>query len=502
MTAMKATQLRDENFPVAPDLVPSPVPNGLAALERQVARDLDMLVLPANWIAPKAGPDGAPMLDVVIIGAGMYGIAAAIGLQLKGIRNILMVDRSPDGQEGPWVTYARMETLRSPKHLPGPCLGIPSLTYRSWYEASFGTPAWEALYKIPNSSWQDYLTWLRRTLGLPLRSQADVVQVTPQPEGVAVHLADGSALHTRRLVVATGRVGTGGPAIPSVVSADLWPDRAAHTCDEIDFSRLAGRRVAVLGAGASAWDNAATALEAGALKVDLFCRRSQMPQVNKGRAAATPGFFEGWADLDVARKWALFVYMQDNIAPPPHETVNRTIAHEAFELHFGAPVQAARRSEHGVEVVLPDGTVEYDFLIVGTGFVVDLRQEPIFAGFANDIATWGDRYQPPAALQRISLQAFPWLEGGFELQARDESAPPGVDRIHLFNHAATASLGAIASDVPGANAGAQRLATRIASHFFVEDIDQVTRTLEAFSEPELAGTPYCTIPQPPASGET
>ena len=489
--------MRDDALPAVPALETSPVPKDLTDLERRVARDLEMLVQPANWVPPKSGADGRPMLDVIIIGAGMHGIAAAGALMLKGVRNILLLDRSRDGFEGPWVTYARMETLRSPKHLPGPCLGIPSLTYRSWYEASFGTAAWETLYKIPNASWQDYLTWIRRVLGLPLRSEADVTRLEPAADSVAVHLADGDVLRARRVVLATGRVGTGGPAIPDWVSADLWPDRAAHTCDEIDFARLAGRRVAVLGAGASAWDNAATALEAGA-SVDLYCRRSQMPQINKGRAAATPGFFEGWGELDVARKWELFVYMQDNIAPPPHETVNRTIAHKAFQLHFGSPMRAARRSKDGVELVFDGGSEQFDFLIVGTGFAVDLRREPIVAGFGDNIATWGDRYQPPAHLVRKGLETFPWVGAGFELQEREAGSLPGLDRIHLFNHAATASLGAIASDVPGANAGAQRLASRIVARFFSEDIDAVAAVLEAFSEPELAGTPYCTLPVPPA----
>ena len=490
--------MRDEVRPTAPAPELSPVPASLSDLERRLARDLDMLVQPANWVPQKTGPDGRPMLDVVVVGAGMHGIAAAAALQLKGIRNILLLDRSRDGFEGPWVTYARMETLRSAKHLPGPCLGIPALTYRSWYEASFGTAAWEALYKITNASWQDYLTWIRRVLKLPLRSEADVVRMEPAADSVGLHLADGTVLHARRVVLATGRVGTGGPSIPEGISAELWPDRAAHTCEEIDFARLAGKRIAVLGAGASAWDNAATALEAGAQRVDLYCRRSQMPQINKGRAAATPGFFEGWANLDVARKWALFVYMQDNIAPPPHETVNRTIAHPNFHLHFGSPVHSADRKGDGVDI-LRDGVIEkFDFLIVGTGFVVDLRREPMLAHFADDVATWGDRYQPPPELLRSTLRGFPWLGAGFELQEREPSLCPGASRIHMFNHAATASLGAIASDVPGANIGAQRLASHIASHFFSEDIEAMVAALEAFSEPELVGTPYCTLPTPPA----
>ena len=43
--------------------------------------------------------------------------------------------------------------------------------------------------------------------------------------------------------------------------------------DDIDFAALRGKVVGVLGAGASALDNAAVALEHGASRVHLFCRR-------------------------------------------------------------------------------------------------------------------------------------------------------------------------------------------------------------------------------------
>ncbi|MFX5207076.1 hypothetical protein ABTC99_20665, partial [Acinetobacter baumannii] len=86
-------------------------------------------------------------------------LAAAAALILRGIRDIRLIDGNPPGREGPWVTYARMDTLRSPKTLAGPALGIPSLTFRAWYEATFGATAWDALYKIPNATWQNYLGW-------------------------------------------------------------------------------------------------------------------------------------------------------------------------------------------------------------------------------------------------------------------------------------------------------------------------------------------------------
>lgn len=482
-----------------------PPPAGLEAHARQVARDLDRLCLPpANWTAPVAGPDGRPALDVLVIGAGMFGIAATAALVLKGMRNVLMLDRAPDGLEGPWVTYARMETLRSPKQLPGVSLGIPSLTFRAWYEAAFGEAAWEALYKIPNGVWQDYLTWVRRTLALPLRSGVEVLRLLPRDGMVEAVLREDGAervLHARRVVLATGRGGTGGVALPEGIDPGLWPDRAAHTNEAIDFGALRGRRVAVVGAGPSAWDNAATALERGAAAVDMYCRRAELPQVNKGRGSASPGFFEGWADLPPEEKWRILVYAHDLQAPPPHETVLRTLRQPGFRIHFATPVRAARRAPEGVALALGgDRAATADFLILGTGFAVDMARVAELAEVAPHVALWADRHAPPPGMERPALSAFPWLAGGFELTERDPGACPGLSRLHLFNHAAAASLGAIASDVPGVSTGAERLAHGIAAHFFREDIGHIRGQLEEFAEPELRDTPFFTLAPRDRSG--
>ena len=472
-----------------------PDPAGLAALERQLARDLELLCLPpANWPAKVAGPGGAPMLDVAVVGAGMYGIAAAAALMLKGIRNITLIDRAADGQEGPWITYARMQTLRSPKHLPGVALGLPSLTFRAWYEAGFGAVAWATLYKIRNADWQAYLTWLRRTLALPARSGTEVLGIVPRGDHLALSLCRGDAhseVLARRVVLATGRPGTGGAHLPPGIASSLWPDRAAHSEETIDFARLRGKAIAVIGAGPSAWDNAATALEHGAARVDMYARRSALPQINKNRASANRGFFEGWASLPPAEKWRMLTYLDDVQSPPPHESILRTLRHPGFRIHLGTPVRAAVSDGTGVALTLGSGTVTTaDFLILGTGFSVDVAAIPELSALAPAIVTWADRYTPPAGLERPEIGRFPWLGDGFELVGRDAEASAGLSRVHLFSHAAFASLGAIASDIPGVSAGAERLAHAIAAHLFVEDVEDIRTRLEAFAEPELKGTPF------------
>ena len=118
--------------------------SGLAGLQARLEQDLAWLELPAKrWVVTQEH-EGQPVFEVAIIGAGMAGMAAAASLTLTGIQAV-MFDRAPAGFEGPWVTTARMQTLRSPKQLTGPALGLAALTFRAWFEAQFGLDAWTAL---------------------------------------------------------------------------------------------------------------------------------------------------------------------------------------------------------------------------------------------------------------------------------------------------------------------------------------------------------------------
>ncbi|MES1208495.1 MAG: FAD-binding protein, partial [Pseudomonadota bacterium] len=125
---------------------------GTEALERhaaQVRRELDLLDYPRRpWMAERAG-----RFDVVIVGAGQGGLAAAFGLSRERVSNVLVVDENPLDGAGPWLSFARMRTLRTPKYLTGPDLGVPSLTPRAWYESQHGAGSWEALGLIPKETW-------------------------------------------------------------------------------------------------------------------------------------------------------------------------------------------------------------------------------------------------------------------------------------------------------------------------------------------------------------
>ena len=249
--------------PEAAPLRSDPQAAGLPRLEARLVQDLSWLNLSARpWVpAPPQGQED--VLDVAIIGAGLNGLAAAASLKFLGITRMAVLDLAPEGREGPWLTTARMRTLRTAKDVQGPALGIPSLTCRAWYEAQHGAAAWASLAHVPRTAWMDYMIRLRRVLGLPVRNGVTVTAITPDDAApLRIGIAGAGLLRARRVVLATGIDGLGGPTIPAVIAGlprRFW----AHTSEAIDFAALAGKRVGVLGAGASAMDNAAVALEAG-----------------------------------------------------------------------------------------------------------------------------------------------------------------------------------------------------------------------------------------------
>lgn len=247
--------------------------DALIALESQIRSDLARIAHPeAPWLVPTPGPDGKPVLDVLVVGAGQSGLATAFGLMRSQVTNILVLDKSAEGHEGPWLTYARMHTLRSPKHFTGPDLDIPNLTYQSWHEARFGADDWRALDLIPRGLWAEYLLWFRRIVDVPVRNGCEVVEIGPAAGGLLaarVQTAVGvERVFARKIVLATGQEGMGDWTIPEPLR-HLPSSLCMHAAATIDFTRLRGKQVAVIGAGASAFDNAATALEAGAAEVHL-----------------------------------------------------------------------------------------------------------------------------------------------------------------------------------------------------------------------------------------
>lgn len=470
----------------------------LAALADRARYDLAMLNYPpADWVPRANGPDGKPMLDVLVVGGGMCGQTVAFGLQRDGVRNIRIIDRNPRGDEGPWGTYARMEILRSPKFLTGPDLGVPSLTFRAWFEAQHGADGWARLHKVGRIDWRDYLLFVRDAAGVAVENETALVALEPTAEGIKAVL-DGPAgrelIWTRRVVLAGGRDDAGALKIPSFPSLDAASaelrGRVRHSTDGIQLEQFTAKRVGVLGAGASAFDCAATALEGGAAEVVMFVRRPHLPQVNKSKGASFPGFLRGFGGLSDADRWRLQSYIFGEQAPPPHESVLRCDVHPNFSIRFDEGWRDVAPSPDGVRVTTAKGKYDFDAVILATGFDINLAKHPLLAPFADNIALWSDRVGPDIDPRDAECARHPYLGSGFELIARNAALTPGIDRIHMFNVGATMSHAALAGDIPGLAIGTHRLVGAIVGELFEAELLELEARLRAHDERELTPTRY------------
>ncbi|MCY4451529.1 MAG: NAD(P)/FAD-dependent oxidoreductase [Immundisolibacterales bacterium] len=478
--------------------------DGLAKLEADLARDFERLNHPpADWVPPRVGSDGRRMTDVLIVGGGMCGLAAAFALRRLGISNLRHVDRSPEGREGPWRTYARMEVLRSPKHLTGPVLGLPGLTFRAWWEARGND--WEGLGRIPRTVWMDYLDWYRRVTGARIENGVGVVALEPgarhEPAagrgsgpgpgagtgtaGVRVRLrnADGKgSLHARRVVLATGREGQAAPRVPRPL-APFVGGPVLHSSQDIDFAALRSRRVVVIGLAASAFDNAATALGAGAAEVVLVGRAPALPRLNKMKQTVYPGFTHGFPDLPDAEKLRLLDHVVRFRIAPPRDSVLRIASSPKARLMLGTEILGATGHGDALRLETTKGALVADRVILGTGFAFDLGAPRELAALSPEILRWRDRV--PEA--KGEWGESPYLAPDFSFSPRAGSDIVGLERLHCFTHASQLSLGNLANDIPAVSEGAERLARGIAASLYVEDREHHWERLREYAEPELFG---------------
>ena len=472
---------------------PSFPPDGLARLEEQVRRDLDLTRHPhLDWMPARDGPDGKPMLDVLIAGAGQGGLAVAFQLLRERVSNIQVIDKAPYGQEGVWVTYARMHTLRSPKEYTGPDMGLPSLTYIAWHQAKYGEAHWQALGLIDKNEWNDYLLWYRQVLGLPVRNETALAGVKAAPGyGLKVTLATSAGeeiVYTRKLVLATGQDGTGRWWMPEMVER-LPKAYRAHAADEIDFASLADKTVAVLGAGASAADNAACALEAGAASVHMFVRREQMQRIQPFRWLTFPGFIRHLRDIPDEWRWRFMAYILGLRESIPQGTYDRMRKHPNFTIHTGAGWDGVQVHDGRLLIATAKGPFPADFIIAGTGIDIDFAHRPELAPFADKVATWADRYTPPLDEQDERLGRYPYIGSNGELTEKMPDTAPFLADIYDFTIGATMSLGPSGCSINAMKAAVPKLVEGITRSLFSDDLDHHWQTLQEYDTPVFVPDP-------------
>jgi thioredoxin reductase len=389
--------------------------------------------------------------DVAIVGAGPYGLSIAAHLGAAGV---------------PFRIFGRpMQTWRD--HMPDGMLlksdgfasNLSDPSGRFTLErfcALTGTPYGHADRLVSLETFRAYGLAFQERL-VPQLEDTQVVALEREEAGFRLHLGHGGSAVARQVVLAVGIAHFHHvPPVLEGLPAHLMSHSSAHK----DVTRLRGRAVAVVGAGASAADLAVLLTEAGA-QVTLIARRSQVrfldppPAGGVSRWAAlqnprspigpgwrsrlyceAPGLFHR---LPSARRWRIArTYLGPATGWPMRERfegrVTTLLAHEVI----GAEVTGEQAC---LQLAGPSGRSarRFDHVIAATGYRVDLRR----------LAFLG-----PEILARLQSR-----EHAPVLSARLESSVPG---LYFVGVAAAHEFGPMMRFACGAGWTARHLARTLA----------------------------------------
>jgi FAD-dependent urate hydroxylase len=151
-----------------------------------------------------------------------------------------------------------------------------------------------------------------------------------------------------------------------------------------------------------------------------------------------------FADLDDAARWRFIKFMFDVNQPPPQDAFDRCTRFDNFSLHLASPIQNVVLKDDQIEIKIPQGLHHADFLIAGTGFVVDLATRPELSRIEAHIARWSDRYRPPTGEEHAGLGAYPYLSGYFQFLEKTPGTAPYLKNIFCYTYGAVPSLASTA----------------------------------------------------------
>src|SRR5436305_1484740 len=183
--------------------------------------------------------DTAKRPSVLIVGTGFGGIGTAIELKRAGFTDFTLLERAEE-PGGVW----RDNTY------PGAACDIPSPLYSFSYEPN---PHWPRRY----SEQPDIHAYLRRVIakyGLEphIRYGAEVTSAAFDEDSATwrVETSDGDTLTADVFVPAVGQLSR--PVLPDIPGRDSFAGPAFHSARWDHGADLRGKRVAVIGTGASA----------------------------------------------------------------------------------------------------------------------------------------------------------------------------------------------------------------------------------------------------------
>ena len=232
-----------------------------------------------------------------MVGAGFAGVGAAVMLRRAGYHDVTVFERG-ERVGGVWHhnTY------------PGAACDVPSHLYEFSFEPN---PRWSRRY-APQAEIQAYLEDVARRHGVldRIRTNTEVKQARWDAEGEKWVLETSAGEHEAEvLVTACGQLSV--PKVPPIPGLESFDGPAFHTARWRDDVDLAGRRVAVVGAGCSAIQTV-PAIQPIVEHVDVYQRSPgwTFPKMDFAYKERTKRLFERYPVLQRLDRAAVFAFME------------------------------------------------------------------------------------------------------------------------------------------------------------------------------------------------
>jgi thioredoxin reductase len=392
------------------------------------------------------------IVDLVIIGAGPYGLSIAAHLRKTKLTfRIFGTPMQSWRQKMPKGMFLKSDGFASSLYDPD-----SSFTLRHYCE-EVNLPYADVGLPVPLEVFTAYGLEFQKRL-VPTLEQTDITSVRRIPTGFELETADGQTVRARKVVVAAGI--THFDYLPPFL-ANLPREYVTHSAQHSDLSKFRGKSVAVIGAGASAVDIAAILNEAGS-QVQLVARRQKIafhtlskeprPLLQRLRSPRS-GLGVGWRSRLCTDAPLLFHIMpqdfrfrvvQSHLGPAPGWFVRDKVVGK-FPLHLGSKIEGAS-VENGkvhLKIVEKDGRdaeLIVDHVIGATGFQVSVSR----LGFLDD------------SLRRevLAVNDTPVLSRNFE---------SSVSGLYMVGVASANSFGPLTRFAYGAKFTAKHISRHLAS---------------------------------------
>lgn len=320
--------------------------------------------------------------DLLIIGAGPYGLAIAASAQEHGLDHLIVGEPMgfwrrcmPVGMflRSSWDWHldptgeATIETFLAERNLPKQAVSPFSLAdyldYCDWFQQRKGL--------VCDSMWID-------------RLESRPVSEEDRARFVATAV-DGSTISARRVAIALGF--SNFIATPLEIAALVPAERLRHTHDYCDFTRLRGKRCLIVGGRQSAFEWAALIGEAGASEIHMT-HRHPSPAFAEADWSWVPPLVDAMIDnpawyrslsADEKREVSQRLWAEGRLKVEPW--LESRIAASPVTIWPETRVVAAGETPEGdLAVTLDNGEqLRVDEVILATGYKPDLARVPMLA---------------------------------------------------------------------------------------------------------------------------